>query len=58
MDADLVDRLGGPRGVAEYVNFLIGAANLVFEEELGARLNVVRIEETDAFDGAATLRDG
>ena len=43
---------------AEYANFLVSAAKLVFEDEISARLNVARIEETDAFDSLSGLRDG
>ena len=41
-----------------YVNFLVNSANVVYEEEVDAHLNVVKVEEIDIFGKAKSLRDG
>ncbi|KAL9178901.1 hypothetical protein ACHAXT_011874 [Thalassiosira profunda] len=59
VDASFVDRQGNARAAVRYVDFLISAANAIFDE-VDARLNVVRMEETDIFQSreVKTLRDG
>lgn len=58
VDADFINRQGSTNRAIKYVNFLISSANAIYEPELGVRLNVVRVEETDIFDGANDDREG
>ncbi|KAL7527967.1 hypothetical protein ACHAXR_004386, partial [Thalassiosira sp. AJA248-18] len=60
IDAEFIIRQGSTEAAVEYINFLVAAANVIYEEELDVHLNVVGIEETDIFESEdiKTLRDG
>ncbi|KAL3788815.1 hypothetical protein HJC23_006268 [Cyclotella cryptica] len=58
IDAEFIAKQGGPEEAIEYVNFLVTVANVILENEVGARLNVIRIQEINYFGSADTLRDG
>mmetsp|Transcript_9819 Transcript_9819/g.19835 ORF Transcript_9819/g.19835 Transcript_9819/m.19835 type:complete len:488 (-) Transcript_9819:863-2326(-) len=57
IDAEFIDKQGGAQQAIEYVNFIVSAANIIFENELDAHLNVVRVQETTILDGVTSLRD-
>lgn len=58
IDADFINIQGGTGPSVEYINWLISATNAILEPEVGARLKVVKIEETDVFESANELDDG
>lgn len=57
IDAEFIEKQGGAQQAIEYVNFIVSAANIIFENELDAHLNVVRVQETTILDGVTSLRD-
>ncbi|KAL7518100.1 hypothetical protein ACHAWX_002956 [Stephanocyclus meneghinianus] len=57
VDAEFIELQGGPVEAIEYINFLVSAANLVFEHEVDAHLNVVHVAETDMFDGERDAKE-
>eukprot|EP00581_Thalassiosira_minuscula_P008174 CAMPEP_0183710894 /NCGR_PEP_ID=MMETSP0737-20130205/6515_1 /TAXON_ID=385413 /ORGANISM="Thalassiosira miniscula, Strain CCMP1093" /LENGTH=1000 /DNA_ID=CAMNT_0025939263 /DNA_START=179 /DNA_END=3181 /DNA_ORIENTATION=+ len=58
VDADFIRRQGNMESAVEYINWLVSGASKIFEEEINAHLNVVRIEETEIFRNVDNLRDG
>ncbi len=58
IDTDFLNLQGGTGPAVEYINWLISATNAILEPEAGARLKVVKIEETDIFNSANSLDDG
>jgi hypothetical protein len=58
IDAEFIRKQGGASQAIEYVNFLITVANAILENEVGARLNVVHVQEVTYFGPAESLRDG
>lgn len=58
IDEDLIRKQGNRRSAIEYVNFLISSANVIFNDELNAHINVVKVEETKIFSNLSTLREG
>jgi hypothetical protein len=58
IDTDFLNLQGGTGPAVEYINWLISATNAILEPEVGARLKVVKIEETDIFNSANSLDDG
>mmetsp|Transcript_20581 Transcript_20581/g.42405 ORF Transcript_20581/g.42405 Transcript_20581/m.42405 type:complete len:961 (+) Transcript_20581:126-3008(+) len=58
IDKYFIEKQGGDiEEVIEYINFLVSAANVIFEHEVDAHLNIVRIEETDFYDNIETTRE-
>lgn len=58
IDAPFVEKQGSPEKAIEYVNWLVTSANIILEKEIGARLNVVHIQEVTIFEPATNLREG
>lgn len=58
VDSEFIQKQGGTDSAVEYINWLMGATTAILEPEVGARLNVVKIEETDVFRGSTTLDEG
>lgn len=58
IDTDFLNLQGGTGPAVEYINWLISATNAILEPEVGARLKVVKIKETDIFNSANSLDDG
>jgi len=58
IDFSLVERNGGSLcNVFSYINSLISAANVVLEREIMTHINVVRIRQTDFYDGVDLTDD-
>jgi hypothetical protein len=58
IDTPFIKKQGSPQKSIEYVNWLITSANIIFEKEIGVRLNVVHIQEVKIFEPATDLRGG
>ncbi|KAL9178932.1 hypothetical protein ACHAXT_011905 [Thalassiosira profunda] len=57
IDKAFIEKQGSAEAAVEYINVLISAANMVFESEVDAHLNVVSITETDIYDDLETARE-
>lgn len=58
VDTEFIKNHRGVTPAIEYITWLVGAVNAILESDVGARLKVVKIFETDVFDSATTLDDG
>ena len=57
IDSTFIRKQGSPEAAVEYINFLVSAANVVFEHEVDAHLNIVSITEQEFYDDLTTTKD-
>ena len=58
VDSSFIKTHGSATEATKYINFLISHANAIYESEIDAHLNIVRVEEIDIMKRAKSLSDG
>ena len=57
IDKSFIEQQGSTEAAVEYINFLIGAANVIVGNEVDTHLNVVHIQETDLYDELTDVKE-
>mmetsp|Transcript_280 Transcript_280/g.566 ORF Transcript_280/g.566 Transcript_280/m.566 type:complete len:885 (-) Transcript_280:46-2700(-) len=57
IDKHFIEKQGSAEAAVEYINVLVSAANVIYEHEVDAHLNIIRIEEQTLYDNLSTTRE-